>query len=83
MMQTIDIQNYYRGGIMTVVSNVKKTLASLKGARGTLRFYAYQSQEDIAKSVYLDALMEVESVIEDLDMRVKELEFEEIQYKSK
>lgn len=68
---------------MTVVSKVKKTLASLKEAKGTLRFYAYQSQEDVAKSVYLDALMEVENVIDNIDMRVKELEFEEIQYKSK
>lgn len=68
---------------MTVVSKVKKTLASLKGARGTLRFYAYQSQEDVAKSVYLDALMEVENIIDDMDMRVRELEFEETQYKGK
>lgn len=68
---------------MTVVSKVKKTLASLRGARGTLRFYAYQSQEDVAKSVYLDALMEVENIIDDMDMRVRELEFEETQYKGK
>lgn len=68
---------------MTVVSKVKKTLASLKGAKGTLRFYAYQSQEDVAKSIYMDALMEVENIIDDIGMRVKELEFEEIQYKSK
>lgn len=68
---------------MTVVSKVKKTLASLKGARGTLRFYAYQSQEDVAKSVYLDALMEVENIIDDMDMRVRELEFGETQYKGK
>lgn len=68
---------------MTVVSKVKKNLASLRGARGTLRFYAYQSQEDVAKSVYLDALMEVENIIDDMDMRVRELEFEETQYKGK
>ncbi|MBB6215912.1 hypothetical protein HNQ80_002003 [Anaerosolibacter carboniphilus] len=66
---------------MTVGSQVKQTLASLKGAQGTLRLYAVQSQNSEAITAYQEAIFVTGSIIRDLEDRVKLLEFEEPQYK--
>ena len=68
---------------MTVASNVKGTLASLKGAAGTLRIYALQTNSSEAQSIFEAALKDTNEVIADLERRVKVLEFEEPQYKGK
>lgn len=68
---------------MTVGSKVKQTLASLKGVQGTLRIYSVQSQKEETKNTYKEALVVTESVIKDLENRLKTLEFEEPQYKGK
>lgn len=66
---------------MTVSSQVKQTLASLKGAQGTLRLYTVQSQNPGAITAYHDAILVTDSIIKDLEERLKVLEFEEPQYK--
>jgi len=40
---------------MTVASQVKQTLASLKGARGTLSMYTVQTRDDETQSVYTNS----------------------------
>ncbi|MGE5558682.1 MAG: DUF1657 domain-containing protein [Bacillota bacterium] len=66
---------------MTVASQVKQTLASLKGVRGNLRIYAAQSQHKEAVSAYTEAIEITEEVIDALEHRISRLEFEEPQYK--
>ncbi|TGE32900.1 DUF1657 domain-containing protein [Desulfosporosinus sp. Sb-LF] len=66
---------------MTVGSQVKQTLASLKGARGTLRVYSTQTRDKETRSIFKYALKETSSIIEDLENRLQTLEFEEPQYK--
>jgi hypothetical protein len=66
---------------MTVGSQVKQTLASIKGAQGTLRLYAAQSQNSEAITAYQEAIFVTGSIIKDLEERLKVLEFEEPQYK--
>ena len=66
---------------MTVASQVKQTLASLKGVQGTLRIYSTQTQDEEAVSLYQEALETTEAVINDLENRVQVLEFQEPQYK--
>ena len=66
---------------MTVSSQVKQTLAGLRGARATLRVYAAQTREDETAAVYREALQTTEEVVGDLEQRLKTLEFEEPQYK--
>lgn len=66
---------------MTVASNIKQTLASLKGIESTLRIYSVQSRNEEEKAVYKNQLQTVESVIKDIEDRLKTLEFEEPQYK--
>ncbi|MDK2919283.1 MAG: hypothetical protein PWQ37_2016 [Candidatus Petromonas sp.] len=66
---------------MTVSSQVKQTLASLKNTQSTLRFYSTQSQNKEAKLAYDEALKVTKDIIKDLENRLKTLEFEEPQYK--
>jgi hypothetical protein len=66
---------------MTVGSKVKQTLASLKGIESTLRIYSVQSKNEEERIVYKEELQTLESVIKDIEDRVKALEFEEPQYK--
>lgn len=66
---------------MTVGSKVKQTLASLKGIESTLRIYSVQSRNKEERTVYKEELKTVESVIKDIEDRLKTLEFEEPQYK--
>lgn len=66
---------------MTVGSNVKQTLASLKGIESTLRIYSLQSKNKEDAQIYKEALETTESVIKNIEKRVKRLEFEEPQYK--
>tara|TARA_B100000965_G_scaffold253141_1_gene213003 strand:- start:1245 stop:1451 length:207 start_codon:yes stop_codon:yes gene_type:complete len=66
---------------MTIGSKVKQTLASLKGAQGTLRIYSLQTQDEDVKATYKEALETTSKIINDLEERIKTLEFEEPQYK--
>lgn len=68
---------------MTVGSKVKQTLANLKGIQGTLRIYSVQSQKEEVKNAYKEAFTVTGSIINDLENRLKTLEFEEPQYKGK
>lgn len=66
---------------MTVASQVKQTLAGLKGVQGTLRIYSTQTQDEETVAVYKEALETTAAVINDLEKRVQVLEFQEPQYK--
>lgn len=66
---------------MTVASQVKQTLASLKGVQGTLRIYTAQTQDEETRTVFNEALEETNGVINDLEKRMQVLEFQEPQYK--
>ena len=66
---------------MTVGSKVKQTLSSLKGIESTLKIYSVQSRNKGERTVYAQELQTVESVIKDIEDRLKILEFEEPQYK--
>lgn len=66
---------------MTVASQVKQSLAALKGSQGTLRLYAAQTRDEETRKAFEDALQSTGEVIDDLEKRLKQLEFEEPQYK--
>lgn len=67
--------------LLTVASQVKQTLASLKGARGTLRVYSTQTRDEETRLMFTDAIEVTNTVIKDLEIRLQTLEFEEPQYK--
>ena len=66
---------------MTVGSKVKQTLYNLKGVESTLRIYSTQTDNKKESEAYIEALKITESVIKDVEDRLKILEFEEPQYK--
>jgi len=66
---------------MTVASQVKQTLASLKGSQGTLRLYAAQARDEETALVYQEAIEEVQGTIKDIEKRLQTLELQEPQYK--
>ncbi len=66
---------------MTVGSQLKQTLASLRGARGTMRAYANQARDEEARNAYGEGVEELNAVIGDLEERLKALETAEPQYR--
>lgn len=66
---------------MTVASQVKTCLASLKSAQASLEQFALSTQNQEAKSVFTNAAQTTEQVIQQVEGRVQELETEEPQYK--
>lgn len=66
---------------MTVGSKVKQTLSNLKGIESTLRLYSTQSDNKKESNAYLEALKTTETVIKDVEDRLKIIEFQEPQYK--
>lgn len=66
---------------MTVASQVKQTLAGLKGVQGTLRLYSAQTRDDETRTVFNEALTVTNGIINDLEKRLQTLELQEPQYK--
>jgi uncharacterized protein YaaQ len=66
---------------VTVASQVKQTLASLKNANATLQIYLSQSQNDEAKKVFDEACQITDAMVNEMEDRLKTIEFEEPQYK--
>ncbi len=65
---------------MTVASQVKQSLATLKSAHASLKIYAVQSTDQEAKPVFDEAGRTTGEIINELEQRLKALEFEEPQY---
>jgi hypothetical protein len=68
---------------MTVGSQVKQTIASLKNAQATLKIYSIQSQNEETKRVLNEAVSTTAEIINGMEDRLKVLELEEPQYKSR
>ncbi|HBX22124.1 MAG TPA: DUF1657 domain-containing protein [Desulfotomaculum sp.] len=66
---------------MTIGSQVKQTIASLKGAKSTLESFAIIETNDEVTKIMKRNASGIGNVINDLEKRLGELEFEEPQYK--
>jgi hypothetical protein len=66
---------------VTVASQVKQTLASLKSAQSSLESFALQTQNQQAKQLYASTAQQTKTIIDTLEPRVNEIENEEPQYK--
>ena len=66
---------------MTIISNVKQTIATLKGIEAQLSILALNSQEEEAQKTFHDMMLLIEEVKNDLHNRQVEIELEEPQYK--
>lgn len=66
---------------MTVATQVKQTLTSLKSAQSSLESFALQTQNQQAKQLYTTAAQQTKTIIDTLEPRISEIENEEPQYK--
>lgn len=66
---------------MTVASQVKQCLASLKSVKAGLETFALQSVDTEAKQTLQRAARDFDQIISDIQIRIRELEREEPQYK--
>lgn len=66
---------------MTIASDVKQSLASLKGVEASLSSLALRTQDSDSKRTLHETMMIIHEVVTDLKKRVGELEREELQYK--
>jgi hypothetical protein len=66
---------------VTVASDVKTCLASLKSAQASLETFALSTQNQEAKSMFEQAAQTTQSIVEQVAGRVQQLENEEPQYK--
>lgn len=66
---------------MTVGSKVKQTLASLKGIESTLKIYSVQSLNEDERKAFKEAVKVTGQVVNDIEQRIKTIEYQEPQYK--
>ena len=66
---------------MTVASDVKTCLANLKSAQASLEQFALSTQNQEAKNVFANAAQMTQQIVDQISMRVQQLEQEEPQYK--
>jgi hypothetical protein len=66
---------------MTVASEVKTCLASLKSAQASLEQFALNTQNQDAKTLFENASVSTQQIVDSVSTRVSQLESEEPQYK--
>jgi cell division protein ZapA (FtsZ GTPase activity inhibitor) len=66
---------------MTIASNVKTCLASLKGAQASLEQFALGTQNQEAKSLFENAAKTTQQVVQQVESRIQQIEQQEPQYK--
>lgn len=66
---------------MTVASQVKTCVASLKSAQASLEQFALSTQNQEAKTLFANAAQDTQHIIDQVQSRVQQLENEEPQYK--
>jgi hypothetical protein len=66
---------------LTVSSDVKTCLASLKSAQASLEQFALSSQNQEAKTLFQNAAQTTQQVVDQLQGRVQQIEQQEPQYK--
>ncbi|NHN35003.1 DUF1657 domain-containing protein [Paenibacillus agricola] len=66
---------------MTVASQVKTAVASLKSAQASFETFALGTQNQEAKTLFTNAAQQTQNVIDQVTPRVNQIEQEEPQYK--
>ncbi|MFD1361532.1 DUF1657 domain-containing protein [Lentibacillus salinarum] len=66
---------------MTVSSQVKQTIAGLKSAQASFEQFALETQNKQAKQMYENAAQQTQTILQDVEPRVQQIEQEEPQYK--
>jgi hypothetical protein len=70
------------GTTMTVIAQVKQTVAGLKSAQASLETFSLGTDNQEAKQLYTDAANQTQAVIDSLEPRLQQIQNEEPQYRS-
>jgi hypothetical protein len=65
---------------MTVGTQVKTALSSLKSAQASLETFALSTENQTAKQLYQQAAQQTQAVLDSLEPRLQEITSEEPQY---
>jgi len=65
---------------MTVINNLKQTLAGLKSAQASLEGFALATDNQQAKQLYQNTAQQTQTIIDSLSSRIQEIQQEEPQY---
>lgn len=66
---------------MTVVNQVRQTIAGLKSVQASFEQFALQTEKPQAKQLYKNAAEQTQQVLNEVEPRLKEIEQEEPQYR--
>lgn len=66
---------------MTVATNIKQTIAGLKSAQASFETFALATDNKAAKQLYQDAAQQTQSIINNIQPRLQQIQQEEPQYK--
>lgn len=66
---------------MTVIKDVKTTLAGLKSAQASFETFALSTDNEQAKQLYQQAAQQTQMIVDSITPRINEIENEEPQYK--
>ncbi|QJD82723.1 DUF1657 domain-containing protein [Cohnella herbarum] len=66
---------------MTVATQVKTCVASLRSVQASLEQFALETQNQEAKTLYTNAATQTGQILQQVEGRVQQLENEEPQYK--
>ena len=65
---------------MTVITQVKQTMAGLKSAQASFETFALGTENQSAKQLYQDAAKQTHSIIDSIEPRIQQIQQEEPQY---
>lgn len=66
---------------MTVETNVQQALATAKGVQANFETFSVQTKDEVAKLEYENAAKQLETVVEGLEKRLKQIEQEEPRFR--
>lgn len=74
--------NHFTKGwnVMTVITQVKQTIAGLKSAQASLETFSLGTDNKQAKQLYADAAKQTQAVIDSIESRMQQIQQEEPQY---
>ncbi|MCM3109445.1 DUF1657 domain-containing protein [Lederbergia lenta] len=66
---------------MTIISNIKGSLASIKAMQSEFSHYAQVASDEQARAIFHECMLDVEQVAQSLQLRVEYMKAEELQYR--
>ncbi|MFJ8071178.1 DUF1657 domain-containing protein [Peribacillus sp. NPDC096447] len=66
---------------MTVINDVKTTIAGLKSAQASFETFALSTDNEQAKQLYQQAAQQTQTIVDSISPRIEEIQNEEPQYK--